>query len=596
MKKTLAVIIALLMCFSLAVACGGSGNDTSPPAGGGAAAPGGGGETSPGGGAASPGGGAASPGGGAASPGGGAASPSGEVGGGVEAAGSTGDIPSNSLFRNAVQQYSPTVVPPPAGAKLADEITLIMENFVPNSIDPFTIGGTNSCSYWEYGLVYDRLVYPTDKAGEYLPHLAASWTVSDDYKTFIFNLHDNVYFHNGEHLKASDVVFTFDLAMETLGGTAQANWTYVDEVTALDDYTVQMTLKEPNVDFIYYMSSAASGIASEKAFKDDPENGYKIGSGAFRLTEFVPGDYWVVERNDDYWGPAPYTRKITARFIPEVGTRSIMLVNRDAEFIKMASVEDMAIFENDDDYILLDRVTNSTFGLAFNTTAAVTNDINFRKAVISAVDREMITIALYAGYGAPEYGATVWGLFTEFRNNDIPPIPEDLEAAKQYLAASTYNGEVVELMCSTSHTRAMEAVQQCLGMIGINTVINAMEQPATVEYCAWGNNQSQISWSTAMVTPLAMSIRATYMPGGRSNRMEYDNPQLVDILDRAMTEFDATKREALYKEAQAVFAVDVPFASMFRTIETAVALKGFGGYRYLMDSQYDFVYAYYVVD
>lgn len=516
------------------------------------------------------------------------------AGGGLEAAGSSG-IPSNSMFRTVAQQYTPRYNPPPAGAKLADEITVIMENFIPSVINPWISGGTFSASFWEYIMVHARLIFPTDKKDEYLPHLAKSWSHNDDYTVFTFNLRDDVYFHNGEQLKASDVVFTFDLAMRTPGAPAFTNWTYVKEVKAIDDFTVEMTTKDPNVDLLFYMASAASCIASEKAYADDPEDGYKIGAGAYKLAEFVSGEYWVVERNENYWGPAPFTRKITARFIPEIGTRAIMLKNGDGVFCARIAVEDMSIFEDDNDWLIYDRVLNNPMGIALNTTAPVTNDLNFRKAVRAALDRELISIALYAGYAAPNYTGTTWGLYTEFRNNNLPDIEESIDLAKDYLAKSSYNGEVVELLCATSHVRAMEAVQYCLTQVGINTQINAMENPAITPYIEWGNNQSQISWMAAGFNLSAASLRTLYMPEGRQNRMEYVNPAIVDAMDKAMVELNESTRETLYKQAQEIFYDDACWFSVFWSIDTAVAHNGFDGYMFNMDGFYDFTYAYYVI-
>ena len=102
-----------------------------------------------------------------------------------------------------------------------------------------------------------------------------------------------------------------------LGTTISVKLDGLEACTAVDDTTVQMKLSSPNVDWLYTLSVAHMGIVSEKALADDPEEGGKIGTGAWIVDSYVPSDYVKVKRNDNYWGQEPETETITLKYMPE---------------------------------------------------------------------------------------------------------------------------------------------------------------------------------------------------------------------------------------------------------------------------------------
>ena len=519
--------------------------------------------------------------------------------------GSTSSSPSPSGGTNSAAPPSPAEtgqepdlgggnLPVDETATFADEMDIIIDDNVVFAINPFVVGAAGPGSTWSYTMMYDRLFAATTDINEQEPDLATEW-YTDDWTTFTLKLRDDVYFQNGEKFTADDVVFTCNYAKEFPGTPAvTAVWQYVESVTALDDYTVEFNTGTVNVNFIFNLQNPSAVIVNEKAIMDDPEKGVWVGTGPFILTDFVANNYWVLERNDNFWGEPAITRKITFHYIPEIGNRTIMLLNGEAQLCMRTSPEDMEIFENNPDWTVFDRVINNPNPLVFNMDDPITGDYNFRMAVLHAIDRVDLAIAYNGNYGlAANDPGTLWGRYTEFRNLDIPFIPQDLDLAREYLEKSVYNGETLEVVAAaTRQINATPVFQQQLEAIGIHTEIKIMEQAAMPAYTAWGNNQIQMYLSNMGTTFSASFIRAFIYPGAPSNSSGYNNPEVAELIDRAMVEIDYDTREQLWREVQRLVAEDVPFTNLFWIVESVVGVKGVGGFSWNTDAIYNMRYIY----
>ena len=557
-RKLLALTIAVLMCLSLMAACGNSDTKDSPSA---------------------------------------SASTEASASTAPSASTSASAAPSNSAPASTTPPPAPTstitagAAPTSDTVRYAEEINILTDGMSVPALNPYVAGGGGApACVWSFNLMYDRLCL-MQEPGVYVPYLATSWE-TDDLQTFIFHLRDDVYFQNGEKFTAKDVAFSVNYGKEQVGSPAANTWNWVDEVTVIDDYTVQMLLTSPSVDFIFRVSQPTVGIICEKAVTADPDEGVWIGTGAYKLTEFVANNYWVFERNDNYFLEPAITRKITMRQIPEVATRSMMLLNGDAQICFRISAEDLELFENNPDFQPLTFVLNNPSPLYFNCEDPVTGDINFRRAVNAGLVRADIAAAMGGNTVLPAYESEVWGFATEFRNPNIPKVVEDEELAKEYLAASSYAGQEVEIACTASLTA--EIIQMQLERIGIKTTINVMDNPAITPYMAWGNNQSQLSTAGMGLVLSASGIRGYVYPG--LNRSSYTNMEVADLLDRAAIEEDDNTRRDLYYEVQRIVAEDLPYINVTYGINPVIAVKGIGGFELWPDALYNLRYVYWDLD
>ena len=482
------------------------------------------------------------------------------------------------------------------GKKYAKELDVIVDNNKIAVVNPFLSASNTAPTCWVFNMIYDKLV-DNNGDGTYTPRLAKEW-ITDDWQTITMKLRDDVYFTNGEKFTANDIIYTMNTAVEAVGTQVADRWNGIVSATADDDYTITFVLEAVNVDFLYNMSQPQSGIVNEKAMTEDPENGVWVGTGAWYITDFATNDYVKMARNEDYWGEKAITEKITLRFVPEESARLMMLENGETDVCFSINPNDLkAVEENTDKYVTYPFVYNNIDMIGFNMADPIVGDYNFRMAVAHALDREEITLAACGDYGIAETEGTFWGYETEFRNRDIPMIPHDIEKAKEYLAKSPYNGEVIEIATAIStNITASEVIQQQLRKIGVETNIYQTDPPSIGAYAGYADNKSQILVYVNPITLSAHAIRNTYYPGAGYNRTSYNNDAVTALLDKAPTITDMEERKAVYYELQELVAQDPNAFNLFYLVSLAACQKGVDGMKLPADSYFDLTYIYKEID
>jgi len=482
---------------------------------------------------------------------------------------------------------------PEEGANVASEITLVLDNnniAVLNMFNPAS--GTNTTNM-AFTMIFDRLLN-TDMQGNFLPGLAYDWS-SSDYQTFNFKLRDDVYFHNGEQMTSACVAWTIRQAQEATGGMARDQWAPVDRVNVIGPYEIELVLRSVNVDFYFNVSMPMAGIVNEKAMRDDPEGGVMIGTGAFMVEEFVSNDYTKLRRFDRWWNNSINggereipTEVVTLIFIPELPVRAIMLENGEAQGCLGPGPEDVSRFQNNPDWEVYPLTFNNPQNMIFGSLHPITSDYNFRMAILHAIDREEIGIVAAGEWVRADTQGTLWGLQTQFRNNDLPIWPYDLDLARQYLEDSVWNGETIEIIAAiTTNVRGAEQFQQQMQVLGVNVVVREVDPATLAAMTNTPNADLQMGFLNTMVSMNAGSMRPAFIPGGSQNRGFYDNPEVTELLDRAAVTTDDAAREALYMEVQRIFHENPSAFNIYWRIQPYLFAKGMGGMRIFSDHHHN---------
>src|SRR5262245_53935857 len=156
-----------------------------------------------------------------------------------------------------------------------------------------------------------------DASGKVKPDLAESWSASGDQKTWTFNLRPGVKFHNGREVEADDVKVTIERVMhKATGSTARVNFDIVEGMQIVDKHTIRFNLKQPYSGFADIFGDRQVRIVPRDQL--DTLASQPIGSGAFKLIAFKPGDRFELAKNADYYKPdEPKLDNILIRIIPE---------------------------------------------------------------------------------------------------------------------------------------------------------------------------------------------------------------------------------------------------------------------------------------
>jgi peptide/nickel transport system substrate-binding protein len=483
---------------------------------------------------------------------------------------------------------------PAQDAQYAEHMNVIIDNTQIAAINPIGAGGPGSSTGWVYLMVYDTLVSFDDDTGEYSPNLATSWE-SDDWQSVIFHLRDDVVFSNGEPLTAQDVVFTIEQALQNPGSVSGGTYQSVESVEAIDDYTVKLNLTSPKPQILFDCASELGGIMCKKAVEEDPEKGVWIGSGAFKITGFGTNDFVELERNDLYWGDPVPTKSMTLRYIPEMSTRLMMLMNGEADICFNLSEQDLDLIMTDtENYTTYSYLQNNNCDIGFNMNDPICGDLNFRMAVASALNRSDIALGAAGVYAEPETTGTFWGSGEPYRNTDVPIIPYDLEKAKEYLAASPYNGEEIELITAIpTMINASAVIQNQLAEIGINIAIKQTDPASLMSVCTYGSKDYQMyAFVGAFGFEPYSSTLGIYGEAAMQNRTTYDNPEIQEILSKAATETDPEIQKEYYYSIQELSAQDIPYLNLFNLKQVISAVKSVGGLKVANDGGHDLRYMY----
>ena len=182
--------------------------------------------------------------------------------------------------------------------------------------------GFDPCKGWgNYGvtLIQSKLL-DFDFENNIIKDLAENYEVSEDGKTWIFKIREDVKFSDGQKLTAKDVAFTFNKTKE-IGTTF--DFKLLEKAEALDDKTVKFTFSAPSSTFIY--NAANLGIVAEHAYKDtNTYSSNPIGSGPYKLVSYTQGQQLILDRNEEYYGTKPKFKRLTlVAMTPDTALASI---------------------------------------------------------------------------------------------------------------------------------------------------------------------------------------------------------------------------------------------------------------------------------
>lgn len=449
-----------------------------------------------------------------------------------------------------------------------------------SSIDPHA--NSNTQHNYMFRMVFDNLVDYDNATGNILPCLATSWEV-DQGLTYTFKLRDDVKFHNGEPLKASDVVFTFKRAVGTTSSNAMA--LKIASIEALDDYTVKMVLTAPNLDWLHMMTLPTAVVMSEKACNDDPVEGPGVGSGPWKIDSYKFGDYTKLVKNNDFWGEKAKGETFTFRYIPEASARLIALQTGEIDICADPDKLELDYITGDPKLELQEWKGSSLNYLAFNNQKAPANNKDFRLAITHGIKIDDLIAVSIDGKG--EKALSFWG-WNEFGyNGGKTEAKYDPVKAKEYLAKAYPNGgATLEISISGSERKSnAELIQAQLKEIGIAVTIKELDSAGISTSTTDGEHQSCI-YGMGFNT-FGDDARRILQPGSAVNKAHFKNDRVMELLDLAVAEVDEAKRKTYYEEIQQIVYDEAAYVPLYFSTGYFGVKKGVGGIDYYPTSHHD---------
>lgn len=467
-----------------------------------------------------------------------------------------------------------------------DTIMIGMDGSCPN-MDPHSNTDQPSKILWK--VMHTPLVVQ-DENLKMAPGVAESWEQPDD-RTIVFHLRKGMKFHNGEDVKASDVIFTFNRGKDSSHLSTVCN--AIESISAEDDYTVTMVLTSPNPDFLAQLYNYNYVILSEKACTEDPDNGFLIGCGAYKLDEFVLNDHVSFTKFEDFYNAdAVRSNHLYFRYIPENSARVIALQNGEIDICLNPATIDLSYIKEDSNLVLysVDQ-TNISF-ITFNLKNSKMQDQKLRQAISCGTNRqELIDVAL-EGQGAVAKSFWIPAVFGYA--DDFETYEYDQDRAMELLNQSNYNGEeLVVTVADSTYSSVAEVFQNQMLDIGINVKINQIDSAAMASFLKAGEHEMFIRGNSYSLPYSAYNM---HYPGKGTNYAFYDNGEVNELLDKAAIEFDTAVRADLYRQVQIIAAEELPYVPLFYRVLNWGAVKGFGGLIPNPSGPHEFTYCYVIVN
>ena len=450
-----------------------------------------------------------------------------------------------------------------AGAAFAErtDVTIGMQ-LEPPHLDP-TSAAAGAIDQVLYSNVFEGLTrFGPD--GSVNAGLAESWDISEDGKTYTFNLRSGVKFHDGTDLDAGDVVFSLDRARAEDSTNAQkALFAGIESVEAVDPTTVKVTLSNPQGNFLFNMAWGDAVIVAPESIENIKSN--PVGTGAFTFADWKQGDSITLSRNGDYWGAAPALESATFKFISEPTAAFAAMMAEDIDaFYSYPAPENLAQFEADPRFTVLAGNTEGETILAINNKMPPFDDVRVRKAVSMAIDRQAIIDGAMFGYGTP--------IGTHFapHNPDYVDLtgnaPFDPAAAKALLAEAGHPdgfSTTLKLPPPSYARRGGEIIAAQLREIGIETEISNLEWAQWLEQAFRGYDYGLTIVSHTEPMDIGIYARPEYY-------FQYDNADFQALIDKLGVENDPAMRSSLLKEAQTIISEDYVNGYLFQLALTSV--------------------------
>jgi len=488
---------------------------------------------------------------------------------------------------------------PKAGEK-DDMMSIIrMTQDWPTYIDP-AVGSSFSCTISLINL-YDPLVFPqTD--GTVAPHIAKDWTVSDDGLKYTFEIRDDIKFHTGNLMKASDVAFSMNRMLDIGEGYAYLYKGVVKEAIALDDTTVEMILEKPFGPFIdtlvrfmvleedVVMANLDKSVSTYGEYGDYGKQWlltHDAGSGPYfakdvKLEEYVLGE-WFPDHFLGWEEDAPKYFKISAATEP-VSVRTAM-ANRELEITDeiqpLENYNTMAKFDGVD---IIAYESGTNMNLCLNTKKAPTDDVHFRKAIAHALDYDVVQNNIYPDSVRPRGPVP---RIVPGSNLDMPIYDFNLDKAREELSKSKYadNPEMWAIDMSwcaevPEQEKIALLLQANLAEIGIDMEITKNPFGAMIADA-----------QTIETTPHAslVNVAPSYFEAGSMIKTRYhssstgsweqmewvQDPELDAMIDDALATTDRDERFKKYNEIQLYINDLCPTVWVFEWVEKRACQTGY---------------------
>ena len=452
----------------------------------------------------------------------------------------------------------------------------------PNNLIAMIAGDSASSAI--AGQIFNSLLKYDENLG-FEGDLADSWTISDDYKKITFNLKQDIKWADDEPFTCEDVLFTWKKVTDPDTRTPYgSDYQLVSSASCANNHIFIAEYDEPYAPALETWASLH--ILPEHLLKNENINDTYFslnptGSNYYALDEWTTGQQVKLKTNPNSIHGRPLLEKKITRIIPDLSSQFMELIAENIDLMSINPIQYSRVFpsrsELNDKINLYKEMGNGYTYFGFNLKKKPFNDVNIRKAISYAIDKEEIINGVLLGLGeeitSPYKPGTYW------ENKSINKISFDVSKSRELLEKSGYqlntnniyekDGKPLafEILTNQNKQREMTAVliQRRLQDIGIDVSIRVIEWASFVNrFIKTGEFEAVVlGWSLSL-DPDQYSIWHSSQQGpGQFNFIGYNNPRVDTLLENGRKELDNEKRKQIYDEFSKIIYDEQPIIYLY---------------------------------
>ncbi|MCI0470000.1 MAG: peptide-binding protein [Nitrospirae bacterium] len=414
--------------------------------------------------------------------------------------------------------------------------------------------------------------------------LAESWKISPDGLTIIFNLRRGVKWHDDVEFTADDVIFTYRSVTNPKVPTPYSSvYGPIEKVEVIDKYTVRVRYKEPYAPALesWGMGIIPRHILEGKDISSPEVNRNPIGTGPYKMKEWVTGQKIVLEAFDGYYEGVPGIKKYIARIIPDTATMFLELKFGGIDYMGLTPPQFKLQANTDFFNRYFQKFRYPAFGytyLGYNLLNPLFSDSRVRQAITYAINKKEIIAGVLLGYGSPCTGPfppESWAYNKTAKDYEYNPdkavkLLSDAGWNRNYEGIMEKNGKrfsftVLINQGNEARLKAAQIIKEQLKHIGIDVNIKVLEWQAMLnEFIHKKRFEAVImGWGLSRDPDIYDIWHSSKTKEGEFNFISYKNEQVDKLLLEGRRTFDAEKRKVIYHKLHAILAEDQPTTFLF---------------------------------
>jgi len=428
--------------------------------------------------------------------------------------------------------------------------------------------------------------------------LAESWSISQDGLVITFKLRKDVLWHDGKPFTADDVIFTYNTVINPKVPTPySSNYGPVKEVKKIDDYTVRVYYNEP---FAPSLEAWGMGIIPKHVYEGKvlttPEiNRNPIGSGPYKIKEWVTGQKIVLDAFDKYYEKTPNIQKIITRVIPDTATMFLELKFGGIDYMSLtpAQFKLQAHSSHFDSYFNKFRYPSFSYTyLGFNLLSPLFKDTKVRQAISHAINKKDIITAVLLGYGTDCTGPfppESWAYNPNVRIFSYNP-QKAIELFKEagwninskgilQKDGKPFEFTVITNQGNETRLKTAQIIKEQLKAVGINMNIKVLEWQAMLHDFIDKKKFEVVilGWSLSRDPDIYDIWHSSKTKEGEFNFVSYKNAEVDELLIKGRQVFSIDERKKIYDRIQEILAEEQPYIFLYIPDALPVIHKRFKG-------------------